>query len=231
MLELLLFSSPLISFSLLSSLSFSFPLIPSVLLFFLPLFSSFLPLPLLVRLLSSPSPISLHFSPLLLFLLFVFFLSLLLSSPPPLPHFLLSSLPPPPPLLLLSSLDRALLRDPELVSSLVQQNVKMACLLSTAGTDVFRRFTPESLAECERLKAEDDAERAQRKAQDIEIPEEELPKPSKDLEVGKSLPFIYGDPPPELLNIPLEELDPYYKAKKVSPGSSAHTVFLREAKK
>lgn len=108
----------------------------------------------------------------------------------------------------------ALLRDPELVSSLVQQNVKMACLLLPAGTDVFRRFTPESLAECERLKAEADAEEAQRKAQNIEILEEDLPKPSKDLEVGKSLPFIYGDPPPELLNIPLEELDPYYKSKK-----------------
>lgn len=125
----------------------------------------------------------------------------------------------------LSSLGRALLRDPELVSSLVQQNVKMACLLLPAGTDVFRRFTPESLAECERLKAEADAEEAQRKAQNIEILEEDLPKPSKDLEVGKSLPFIYGDPPPELLNIPLEELDPYYKSKKVSPGSSVHNAF------
>lgn len=129
------------------------------------------------------------------------------------------------PLLSLSSLGRALLRDPELVSSLVQQNVKMACLLSHAGTDVFRRFTPESLAECERLKAQEDAEQAQRKAEKIEIPEEELPKPSKDLEVGKPLPFIYGDPPSELLNIPLEELDPYYKSKKVSPGSSVYTVF------
>ncbi|KAI5621776.1 sodium channel protein type 4 subunit alpha B isoform X1 [Silurus asotus] len=108
----------------------------------------------------------------------------------------------------------AYLRDPELVSSLAQQNVKMAHLLSPTGTNVFRRFTPESLAECERLKAEEDAEEAQRKAQNIEIPEEELPKPSKDLEVGKSLPFYYGDPPPELLNIPLEELDPYYKSKK-----------------
>lgn len=95
----------------------------------------------------------------------------------------------------------------------------MACLLPITGTDAFRRFTPESLAECERLKAEADAEEAQRKAENIEIPEEELPKPSRDLEVGKSLPFIYGDCPPELLNIPLEELDPYYKSKKVSVNS------------
>ncbi|KAI5087468.1 sodium channel protein type 4 subunit alpha B isoform X1 [Silurus meridionalis] len=121
----------------------------------------------------------------------------------------------------------AYLRDPELVSSLAQQNVKMAHLLSPTGTDVFRRFTPESLAECERLKAEEDAEEAQRKAQNIEIPEEELPKPSKDLEVGKSLPFYYGDPPPELLNIPLEELDPYYKSKKtfivISKGNTINS--------
>ncbi|MCI4395309.1 hypothetical protein PGIGA_G00178940 [Pangasianodon gigas] len=127
----------------------------------------------------------------------------------------------------------ALLRDPELVSSLVLQNVKMACLLPTAGTNVFRRFTPESLAECERLKAEEDAEQAQRKAQKIEIPEEELPKPSKDLEAGKSLPFIYGDPPPELLNVPLEELDPYYKTKKtfivISKGNTINRFNVEPA--
>ncbi|XP_058260603.1 sodium channel protein type 4 subunit alpha B isoform X2 [Hemibagrus wyckioides] len=127
----------------------------------------------------------------------------------------------------------ALLRGPELVLSLAQQNVKMARLLPPAGTTVFRRFTPESLAECERLKAEADAEEANRKAQNIEIPEEELPKPSKDLEVGKSLPFIYGDPPPELLNIPLEELDPYYKSKKtfivISKGNTINRFNVEPA--
>ncbi|XP_062872150.1 sodium channel protein type 4 subunit alpha B isoform X1 [Trichomycterus rosablanca] len=108
----------------------------------------------------------------------------------------------------------ASLRDPELVSSLVQQNVKMARLLHKTGTTALRRFTQESLAELERCAAEEAAEQEHRKAQNIEIPEDELPKPSKYLEVGKALPFIYGDPPSELFNIPLEELDPYYKAKK-----------------
>ncbi|KAF5893921.1 sodium channel protein type 4 subunit alpha B-like isoform X2, partial [Clarias magur] len=102
----------------------------------------------------------------------------------------------------------------------------MPPLFPDAG-NVLRRFTPESLAECERLKAEENAEAALRKAQNIEIPEEELPKPSKDLEVGKSLPFIYGDPPPELLNVPLEELDPYYKSKKtfivISKGNTINS--------
>uniref|UniRef100_A0A672HIN6 Sodium channel protein n=1 Tax=Salarias fasciatus TaxID=181472 RepID=A0A672HIN6_SALFA len=47
-----------------------------------------------------------------------------------------------------------------------------------------------------------------------EIPEENLPKPASDLEAGKPLPFIYGDPPPEFLNTPLEELDPFYQSQK-----------------
>nr|AAK55437.2 Nav1.4b [Sternopygus macrurus] len=106
------------------------------------------------------------------------------------------------------------LRDPEVVTSLVKQNAKMVRLLPTAGPDVFRRFTPDTLVEIERRMAEEAAELQHRKSLNIEIPEDELPKPSKDLEAGKPLPFIYGDPPPEFLNIPLEELDPYYKAKK-----------------
>ncbi|KAL7883564.1 hypothetical protein SRHO_G00012220 [Serrasalmus rhombeus] len=121
----------------------------------------------------------------------------------------------------------AQLRDPEVVASLAQQNAKMARLLPHTDTDAFRRFTPETLVEIERRMAEEAAEQEHRKALNIEIPEEDLPKPSKDLEAGKALPFIYGDPPPELLNIPLEELDPFYKAKKVSPVTSSYTTFLQ----
>lgn len=111
---------------------------------------------------------------------------------------------------------RAQLRDPEVVAALIQQNVKMARLLPPTGTDVFKPFTLESLAEIERRMAEEAAEQEQMKAQNIEVAEEDLPKPTSDLEAGKALPFIYGDPPPNLLNVPLEELDPFYKAKKVS---------------
>ncbi|NWU88898.1 SCN1A protein, partial [Upupa epops] len=42
------------------------------------------------------------------------------------------------------------------------------------------------------------------------------PKPSNDLEAGKTLPFIYGEIPPEMVSEPLEDLDPYYINKKVS---------------
>lgn len=47
---------------------------------------------------------------------------------------------------------------------------------------------------------------------EIEEPER---KPRSDLEAGKNLPLIYGDPPPEVIGIPLEDLDPYYSDKKV----------------
>uniref|UniRef100_A0A3P9A0X8 Sodium channel protein n=1 Tax=Esox lucius TaxID=8010 RepID=A0A3P9A0X8_ESOLU len=82
------------------------------------------------------------------------------------------------------------------------------------GTQVFHRFTPESLAEIERRMAEEAKEQDRKLDLNIEVAEEDLPKPSADLEAGKALPFIYGDPPAELLNTPLEELDPFYKSRK-----------------
>ncbi|KAG9343827.1 hypothetical protein JZ751_013208 [Albula glossodonta] len=117
--------------------------------------------------------------------------------------------------------DQALLRDPGMVESLTSQNVKMASLLPPTGSDVFRRFTPESLAEIEKWAVEEEAER-ERTNNTEEA--KDLPKPSSDLEAGKVLPFIYGDPPPEMLNMPLEDLDPFYKAKKVSPRGHARLV-------
>uniref|UniRef100_A0AAY5KN25 Sodium channel protein n=1 Tax=Esox lucius TaxID=8010 RepID=A0AAY5KN25_ESOLU len=107
-----------------------------------------------------------------------------------------------------------LLRDPGVVASLAKQNAKMATLLPPAGTQVFHRFTPESLAEIERRMAEEAKEQDRKLDLNIEVAEEDLPKPSADLEAGKALPFIYGDPPAELLNTPLEELDPFYKSRK-----------------
>ncbi|KAM9345606.1 sodium channel protein type 4 subunit alpha B [Symphorus nematophorus] len=90
----------------------------------------------------------------------------------------------------------------------------MAPLLLPVGSEVFRRFTPASLEEIQRRYDEEEKERQRRKEKNIEIAEEDLPKPASDLEAGKPLPFIYGDPPPELLNTPLEELDPFYQSQK-----------------
>ncbi|KAG5854900.1 hypothetical protein ANANG_G00042840, partial [Anguilla anguilla] len=83
----------------------------------------------------------------------------------------------------------------------------MASLLPPTGTHVFRRFTPESLAEIERRMEENKLKEAEGEVQ-------EALAPSSDLEAGKNLPMIYGDPPPEMLNDPLEDLDPYYKSQK-----------------
>lgn len=100
----------------------------------------------------------------------------------------------------------------------------MATLLPPPGTDVFRLFTQQSLAEIERLKEET------KKAAEVggkgEEEGEEPVGPNADLEAGKSLPLIYGDPPPELLNTPLEDLDPFYKAQSVSLRTSGLTPLM-----
>ncbi|KAF7472543.1 Hypothetical predicted protein [Marmota monax] len=79
------------------------------------------------------------------------------------------------------------------------------------GPDCLRPFTRESLAAIERRAAEEEARLQRNKQMEIEEPEQ---KPRSDLEAGKNLPLIYGDPPPEVIGIPLEDLDPYYSDKK-----------------
>ncbi|XP_023805324.1 sodium channel protein type 4 subunit alpha A isoform X3 [Oryzias latipes] len=95
----------------------------------------------------------------------------------------------------------------------------MATLLPPHGTDFFRPFTRESLVEIERLEAES------KKLVKVEE-ENEAAAPHPDLEAGKNLPMIFGDPPPELLNTPLEDLDPFYKAQKtfivISKGNTIY---------
>uniref|UniRef100_A0A8D3BYD8 Sodium channel protein n=1 Tax=Scophthalmus maximus TaxID=52904 RepID=A0A8D3BYD8_SCOMX len=88
----------------------------------------------------------------------------------------------------------------------------MAPLLPPVGAEVFRRFTSASLEEIQRRH---------------EIAEEDIPKPASDLEAGKPLPFIYGEPPPELLNTPLEELDPFYQSQKTFIVLSKGNIIYR----
>lgn len=40
-------------------------------------------------------------------------------------------------------------------------------------------------------------------------------KPNTDLEVGKELPFVYGNLPRGMVLEPLEDVDPFYKNKNV----------------
>ncbi|KAK5906254.1 hypothetical protein CgunFtcFv8_002137 [Champsocephalus gunnari] len=101
----------------------------------------------------------------------------------------------------------------------------MAPLLPPRGTNAFRPFTRELLAEAERLKEE-------RQKADVEGHDEEEPTaPNADMEAGKSLPMIFGDPPSELLNTPLEDLDPFYKAQNatfivITKGNTIYSMFI-----
>uniref|UniRef100_A0A3Q3GSK8 Sodium channel protein n=1 Tax=Labrus bergylta TaxID=56723 RepID=A0A3Q3GSK8_9LABR len=92
-------------------------------------------------------------------------------------------------------------------------DARMAPLLPPVGSEVFRRLTPASLEEIQRRHEAEEKEQQRRKEKNIEIAEENLPKPASDLEAGKTLPFIYGEPSSDLLNTPLEELDPFYQSQ------------------
>ncbi|CAI5789883.1 channel type 4 subunit alpha-like [Podarcis lilfordi] len=81
------------------------------------------------------------------------------------------------------------------------------------GPECLRPFTRESLQEIEKRIAEREAEKLKPKHEEIHEEEKEA-KPRSDLEQGRSLPMIYGDPPPELIGVPLEDLDPFYKDQK-----------------
>ncbi|XP_063315445.1 sodium channel protein type 4 subunit alpha [Pelobates fuscus] len=78
------------------------------------------------------------------------------------------------------------------------------------GPDSLRPFTRESFARLEKNIEEDLA----RKAKQVEVLEDQILNPNNGLEAGKNLPLIYGDPPPELLGTPLEDLDPFYSTQK-----------------
>ncbi|XP_067405410.1 sodium channel protein type 2 subunit alpha-like [Emydura macquarii macquarii] len=86
-------------------------------------------------------------------------------------------------------------------------------LLVPPGPDSFFYFTRESLAAIEQRIAEEKANSLKQNHKD-NVNEENGPKPNRDLEAGKTLPFIYGDIPPGMVSEPLEDLDPYYINKK-----------------
>ncbi|XP_051808157.1 sodium channel protein type 4 subunit alpha B-like [Acanthochromis polyacanthus] len=98
------------------------------------------------------------------------------------------------------------------------QNEGMLSLLPPIGTEVFRRFTPASLEEIRERR-----ETEEKKQQNDQVTET---APSNDMAAGKLLPFVYGDPPPELLTTPLEDLDLFYQSQKtfmvLSKGNIIH---------
>lgn len=90
----------------------------------------------------------------------------------------------------------------------------MAAMLLPTGPDGLRRFTRESLAALEQRIA---AEQAKNAKDCHEVHKNaEPPKPRLDLEAGKQLPRIFGDIPPELIGVPLDDIDPFFfRNKKV----------------
>ncbi|NXI64301.1 SCN2A protein, partial [Anseranas semipalmata] len=87
-------------------------------------------------------------------------------------------------------------------------------MLVPPGSDIFFHFTKESLAAIEKRIADEKSNREKDEHKEDGGHEENHPKPNNDLEAGKTLPFIYGDIPPEMVSEPLEDLDPYYINKK-----------------
>uniref|UniRef100_A0AAR2KDQ8 Sodium channel protein n=1 Tax=Pygocentrus nattereri TaxID=42514 RepID=A0AAR2KDQ8_PYGNA len=92
-----------------------------------------------------------------------------------------------------------------------------APLLAPPGPDSFKRFTQETLANIEKRIAEEKKKKPVKPRSDSshrDDDDDSGPKPNSDLEAGKSLPFIYGDVPSEMVAVPLEDLDPFYVNKK-----------------
>ncbi|XP_063156582.1 sodium channel protein type 4 subunit alpha isoform X1 [Candoia aspera] len=89
----------------------------------------------------------------------------------------------------------------------------MAAMPHIPGPDSLRPFTRESLKAIEKRIAEREAKKLKNQHEEVLEEEKEL-KPRGDLEQGKSLPLIYGDPPPQLIGVPLEDLDTFYSDQK-----------------
>nr|XP_033965376.1 sodium channel, voltage-gated, type I-like, alpha isoform X6 [Pseudochaenichthys georgianus] len=88
----------------------------------------------------------------------------------------------------------------------------MAQLLVPPGPDSFRPFSREYLKVIDKRITEENAKKP-KKEKKKRNDENEI-KPSRDLEAGKSLPLLYGDPPKGMVSTPLEDLDPYYMNHK-----------------
>ncbi|KAM4691947.1 sodium channel protein type 4 subunit alpha-like [Rhinophrynus dorsalis] len=86
----------------------------------------------------------------------------------------------------------------------------MAAKMLPPGPESLRPFTRESFAAIEKRIEEEKI----RQSKQIEVLEEQILKPNNGLEAGKNLPLIYGDPAPELIGVPLEDLDPFYRTQK-----------------
>ncbi|XP_059812015.1 sodium channel protein type 8 subunit alpha-like isoform X6 [Hypanus sabinus] len=90
-----------------------------------------------------------------------------------------------------------------------------AHMLAPPGPDSFRLFTRESLAIIEqRIAEEKNKKPSKQDSSHRDDDDQNKLKPNSDLEAGRRLPFIYGDPPSKCIAEPLEDLDPFYINQK-----------------
>ncbi|KAF7652912.1 hypothetical protein LDENG_00090720 [Lucifuga dentata] len=92
-----------------------------------------------------------------------------------------------------------------------------APLLVPPGPESFKKFTPETLANIEKRIQEEKNKKPPKPRSDSshrDTSDENEPQANRDLEAGKSLPFIYGDIPEGMVATPLEDLDPFYLNQK-----------------
>ncbi|XP_029698186.1 sodium channel protein type 2 subunit alpha-like [Takifugu rubripes] len=88
---------------------------------------------------------------------------------------------------------------------------RTASLLPPVGTDFLRPLTSASLGPMnQRVKRQ----RQKGNKDEQRVTNNDLPQPSPELEEGRPLPYIFGEPSAEHLNTPLEELDPYHQSEK-----------------
>ncbi|KAG9477265.1 hypothetical protein GDO78_002582 [Eleutherodactylus coqui] len=80
------------------------------------------------------------------------------------------------------------------------------------GSDSLRFYTRESHYSYQANERRNGEEKSSKNGK--QEAEEWIPKPNRDLEAGKKLPFIYGDIPPGMVSVPLEDPDPYYANQK-----------------
>ncbi|XP_051998217.1 sodium channel protein type 1 subunit alpha-like isoform X1 [Xyrauchen texanus] len=85
----------------------------------------------------------------------------------------------------------------------------MAQVFNPPGPKSLRLFTRESLKAIESRITEGNANKSKEKGE-RDKDDGSGTKPNSGLEAGKKLPFIYGDPPRNLLSTPLEDLDQFY---------------------
>ncbi|XP_034559541.1 sodium channel protein type 4 subunit alpha-like [Notolabrus celidotus] len=84
----------------------------------------------------------------------------------------------------------------------------MATMLLPTGPGALRRFTRESLAALEQRIADEQAKNTKDRHDAHRNAEPQ--KPRIDLEAGKTLPRIFADISPDLIGVPLEDIDPFY---------------------